>query len=453
MNSKAPPYSDIAEKTVLGQVLVYQGCIKESAALLSADDFYVSAHRVIYEQALELNKVGTPPLLNIIAQRLIDKGLMERVGGIAFLSQLTDSVATKQTLEHYARIIKEKAVLRRLVHLTAEIGREAMETGDAQKFLQESKKAIIELASVSLEKKPIQSIGDGLQDVVKEIMSGEPPAGLVKTHIRSLDEKTGGLFSELVTIVAGDTSMGKSAFLLNIAMNIGFAGGKVLYYTLEDAKRFQQKRALARLARINLHRIMVNRLDHQRDENRKLLEAQVKMLNQNRPLFWIQDKICSADEIAYSAKMHKETHGLDVLIVDHLGFVISDGKTDYERISNAMRAFVAMAKDLRVPVALAHQINRNRSKEGRPRPSLKDLRDSGKIEQDARMVWFVHRPHKDDKKNDPHLLEVNVAKASHGALGPIELYCDMSQMYIRDKREGELSDHQDETAWQDTGYN
>lgn len=444
------PYSELAERTVIGQIMMYDYCIKQAAQLLIVDDFYLDAHRIIYKAALDLNTKGSPCEINIVGQRLLDLGLTERIGGLAMLGKFVDYVATGQTLEHYAKIIKEKAAMRNLVHLAKDIQHEAINHSDPQAFLQESKQTVVELAQVNAEKRHVESINENLTDIVGEVMKGEPPKGLVPTGMRGLDRLCGGLAASLLTVVAGRPSMGKSTLLLNMAINIGFAGKKVLYFTLEDAKQYQQRRVLARLADINLHRIMLNQI--RGDEHERILNAQIKLDGLKRPLFWIRDTAATVEEIAASAMTHRATTGLDVLMVDHLGYIKGEGKSEYEITSNAVRGMANLAKELAVPLILAVQLNRKIEERGSeknpPTPQLADLRASGRIEEDARIVWFVHRPDK-RKDNSDTKFEVHVKKSSHGQTGVALLESKLSRVLIHDPRDAS----QDDTAWQDTGYN
>jgi len=341
--------------------------------------------------------------------------------------------------------------LRNLIWVSSEIKAQAYDNPDPQAFLEQSKASMIELANIHAEKRVVESVTGGIGSIIGDILKGEPPRGMVQTGIKAIDDEYGGLSGNLLTVVAGRPSMGKSAFLLNVAINIGLRGQRVLYLTLEDAAEYQKRRLLARLAGVNLKRIMLN--NPTGEESTRIIETQVMLEKRKQPLFWIQDSGNTPEKILHSAATHKATIGLDVLMVDHLGYVRERGDAEYQITSNAVRRFAEMAKELEIPVVLAVQFNRKIENDKRTIPKLSDLRGSGHIEEDARIIWFVHRPKKDDEKADPNEFNLFVAKASHGKPGRLRLWCDMSQMYIRDKREGELSDHQDETAWQDTGYN
>jgi replicative DNA helicase len=435
---------------VIGQIMLYDYCISEAAAILNVDDFYLETHRIIYKAALDLNREGTPTEINLVGQRIWDRGLKEKIGGLATLHTYLDEVCTGQTLEHYAKIVKKKAALRKLVHVTGDISQDARSyVGDADEFLAESRKNFIETTIQETSTREVESATDDLAEIVKDALKGDPPSNLIPVGIKKIDERYGGLPKGLLTIIAGRPGMGKSALLLNLAINIGLAGKKILYFTLEDGKSFQKRRMLARLANINLECLMLNRLNG--EESTRLLNAQVDLDKLDQPLFWMNDDARSTQQIAQVSMVQKTTKGLDVLLVDHLGYVRDEGKDEYAIQSNAVRGFANMAKDLDVPIVLAVQLNRKAVEKKNERPKLENLRASGHIEEDARVVWILHREYQLTKKpEDINSLELHVEKATHGRVGFIPLWCDMSRIWIRDIHEEQLDEPQG--PHQDLGY-
>ena len=442
-----PPCAEISERTIIGQCMIYDYCTRESAQLLGVDDFYFDRNRILYRIMLKLNADGAIPDVQLVGQRVLDRGYKDRIGGLKVLSEYIDSVCTGQNLSYHARIIKEKAALRKLMALASDITHTAAQQTDPQGFIEESKRTLIELAQSNAERKEVESITDNIASEVGQIMSGKEPAELVKTGIPSLDRKTGGLFSSLPHVVAGLTSMGKSALLLNIAINIGLRNQRALYITLEDAAQYQRRRMIARLAKADLHRIMINQPNA--DESKRIIQAHLDLAKRKQPLFWIHDSARTPEQILYTAATHKATVGLDVLMVDHLGFIQAPGKDEYHQVSNAMREITNMAKELAVPIVLAVQLSRG-NKERRaknPRPVLRDLRGSGHIEQDARAVWFVHR-----EKDTPDVMEIKIAKQSHGPTGMVKMHCNLSQMYVCDMQDEQVDDGYS-SPQEELGYN
>jgi len=447
------PHAPISEQTVIGQCMVFDYCAREAMQLLSVDDFYLEANRVLFGVIAELRKSKVAPDVQVVGQRLLSKGIADKIGGVASLNSYLDAACTGQNLSYHAKIIKEKAALRGLVYLSTAIQEQAFKDPDPQEFLAESRKSIVELATTHADRRVVESVNDDINQVVKEVLTGKQPRGMVPTGIRSIDNEYGGLVSNLLTVVAGRPSMGKSALLLNIAINAGLQGKKVLYITLEDAVEYQRRRVLSRMANVNLSTVMLNRTDH--TESKRIIDTQLVLEKLGRPLFWIKDKGNTPEQIMYAAVTHKATTGIDALMVDHLGYVRAKGRDEYERTSNAIRDFADMAKELEIPVVVAVQFNRSIEKSGthkkRKIPLLSDLRGSGHIEEDARVIWMVYRPNKDDVDEDPNEFDIYVAKATHGKTGKLKLWCDMSRVWIRDNDDPEL-DNNDGPAQQEIGY-
>ena len=446
------PYSEQAERIVLGQIMLYDYCIKEAAALLTLDDFYFEQNRIIYKAALDLNIDGMPTEVHLVGQRILDRGLKDKIGGLETLSRYLDDVCTGQTLEYYARTIKEKAAIRNLVHVATDITNEAPRQTDADEFLAESRKNMIEATIRDTASHPTTAVEADINKIVGEVLGGEAPSEIIPTGLKALDEQCGGVASSLLTVVAGRPGMGKSALLLNLAIESGLRGRKVLYFSLEDAKIYQQKRMLARLADVDMKKIMLNRTDAA--ESKKLLNAQIILAQRKSPLFWINDSVKTSNQLAQAAILHKTTLGLDLILVDHLGYLRDEGKDEYQIASAAVRSLAVLAKDLKIPIVLAVQLNRRVEERQSKIPQLSDLRASGRIEEDARAVWLLYRPAAYEKKGaEEHKLELRIAKSTHGKIGKIELFCDMAKMFIRDKRDDAKPDPGSPSPQQDIGYN
>jgi replicative DNA helicase len=447
------PYSEEAERMVIGQILMYDYCIKETAALLRLDDFYFETNRIIYKAALDLNSEGTPTEIHLVGRRILDRNLQEKIGGLESLSKYLDDVCTGQTLEHYAKIIKEKAAVRNLVHVATDITTEAPRQTDADEFLAESRKSMLDATIVHTAQNPTVGIDADVGKLVGEVLDGEAPSEIIPTGLKSIDDRCGGLCSSLLTVIAGRPGMGKSAFLLNLAIEAGLRGRKVLYFSLEDARIYQQRRMLSRLADINLKSIMLNKTNEA--ESKRLLQTQVTLSNRSDPLFWINDSVKTSNQLAQAAMLQKTTLGLDLLLVDHLGYLRDEGKDEYQIASAAVRNLATLAKDLKIPLVLAVQLNRKVEERKSKIPELADLRASGRIEEDARAVWLLYRPAAYDSEHaEQNRLDLRIAKSTHGRVGKIELYCDMAKMFIRDKRkEDGGGKSQPPTPQQDIGYN
>lgn len=274
-------------------------------------------------------------------------------------------------------------------------------------------------------------LSDGLNAIASEILDGKGVPGRIKTGFHSIDNLAGGLYGELLTVLAGRPSMGKSALALNIAVNAAKCGNKVAYFSLEDARPFLQRRVLASLAGVPLSAIIHGNV--QSEHFPAVLDAVTQV---GAMPFYLSDRGQTVAQIRQSAWALHVTEGLDFAVVDHLGYVADKGK-EYEVVSEATRQFAFLAKELKIPLLLLVQLNRAAGTKEDPNvPTLKNLRGSGKIEEDARAVWFAHRPWHYDSSADPHEFQAHIAKNSHGQTGVALLFADFARMRFRELETG-----------------
>lgn len=436
---RIPPYNADAERAVLGAILLDNQCLAVAAAIAQPEDFYCLPHRVIFETMLEVRRAGQAVDAVTVGNALIGHGRLEQVGGAAVFVQLTDAIATTTNVEHYARIVKGHAAVRAVIAAATGIAaRGYSDVGELDEYLADARSQMIAASAVHVQGGP-RPIGEGLYDLVKEASSGKPPEGMLATHFRTVDEVSGGLWSGLLHVVGGRPKMGKSTLLLNMALNMALAGRRVLYVTLEDTVLFQRRRALARLANLNLMDIALNRV--RRTEVHRLLRAAEQLAALPVKL---DDSPMDANQIGHKATVEYNGGGLDLLIVDHLSYVKTahgqDGK-EYDTVSANTRSFALLAKALNIPVVLAVQLSRKVEERPNKRPMLSDLRGSGHIEQDARVIWFVYRDevYNPTATETPGVMELIMAKCSHGPEGIVQLACDMPTMWVHDRdvpREG-----------------
>jgi replicative DNA helicase len=233
----------------------------------------------------------------------------------------------------------------------------------------------------------------------------------------------------MVTVIAGRPGMGKSAFLLNVGFNAAKAGRRVLFFSLEDTRFVAALRLLARLADMDLQALTLRRV--REDHWRRLTDGAAAAYG--LPL-WVEDTAgLTTQQMHRIAAAHQAKHGLDLVIVDHLDEAGDNtGENETANTSARARGLRNLAKNLHVPMLLAHQLNRDLEKRADKRPQLSDLRQSGVVEAVARAVWFLYRPFVySGDTNEEHVLELIVAKTNHGRPGTIRLWCDMSRMFMR----------------------
>jgi len=427
---RVPPYDAGAEAAVLGSVLLSNEALPLVLAIVDERHFYIEAHRRIFAAMTSLANSNVPVDHVTLGTALKQAGDLEKIGGAQKLSLLTDSVATVANVEHYARIVKEKAIVRQTIYTASEIAAEGFNNpADVDEWLARAATSIMAATSTSGNKGAVPVMAAIKKAISYLEQEGDPP-GLVKTGIGKLDEFTGGLWPGLLTVMAGRPSMGKSAEALNIAFNASLAGKKVKYDTMEDTELLTSFRLLSRAAGVDLEKIVLREL--RREHWPKILGSLGSI--DKIPFWFDESRGMTAQEIRRKAAAHKHYHGLDLLVVDHLGRIAGDGKL-YERTTEAALVLSDTAHELGIPVLLNVQLSREVEKRTDKRPLLSDLRDSGQIEEVARSVWLLYRPHYYYEDEDPHELQHIVAKASHGRTGMVKLWCDLPHMFICDPRD------------------
>jgi replicative DNA helicase len=430
MEGRVPPYSAEAERAVLGAILLNNAVLAQAMMSVSPEHFYVEAYRRLYTGMIEVADTGQAIDAVTLGNHIKEAGDLEKVGGAAVFASLTNDVAVTTEVGNYAKIVREKAVVRKIIYSAMEISAKGFGGVDSvTEYADMANKSILEASRMLQVGKGPVHIDETLIDVFRDLESGEEPKGIVKTGIDTIDSVTGGLHPSLLTVIAGRPAMGKSSLALNIATNAALSGKKVLYITLEDARKYVVMRMLARFADIDLTDLTLRRVSQ--DEWPRLVEAVTK-LSGKKPL-WVEDTSgLTSTAIRQIVITHKMFHGLDLLMVDHLGEVYDDGDSDTAIITSATKTFRDIAKDLALPTVLLCQLNRKVEERKGNRPVLSDLKQSGKIEEAARNVWFIFRPGYYEPDGDEwRELELIVAKANHGKTGTLRLFSDLSRMYIR----------------------
>lgn len=436
MGGRIPPYSAEAEQAILGAILLDNSVLARIATIAEPKHFYVEANKWIYQAMIDVAGTGTVVDHVTLGNYLKEQGYLEKIGGAIALAGLTDNVATSANADHYAEIVRSQYAVRRMIHTASEIFTNGFSHREPSEYLHDSRRAVTRAASeLSVGAGP-QHLDQDMNEIIRELETGEKPAGIIQTGITEIDKMMDGLWPGLLTVIAGRPAMGKSAVVLNIATNAAMAGKKVLYFTLEDVRRYVVSRMLARFANIDLAALTLRNVPQSAWP--RIIEA-AKRLGGKKPL-WIEDGAgLTSPAIHQIAAAHKIAHGLDLAIIDHLGEIADEGDGDTAIITKGAANFRDMAKELGIPVLLACQLNRGVESRQDKRPQLSDLKQSGKIEEVARFVFMLYRAGYyigDESRKD---LELWVRKANHGKTGLIRLYADLSRMYVRgwdDHRDG-----------------
>ena len=423
---KVPPQNLEAEASVLGGILLENEAINRVLEIITPVDFYRESHRKIFRAMLELTDRSEPADLITLSELLKGKGELEAVGGSAYLASLADQVPTAANIAHYARIIREKAILRQLITSATEIATRGFEEqGNVDEFLDAAEKVIFDIAEKKI-KASFVSIGDMIKDTLKaverlyerkELVTGVP------TGFKDLDKLTAGLQPSELIIVAGRPSMGKTAFALNIAANAALnAGIGVAVFSLEMAREQLVLRMLCSEARVDNSKVRAGYLGER--DFPKLANAAGKL---HEALIYVDDTP-AISVLELRAKTRRLIRDRDkkvgLVIVDYLQLMRGMGNASNreQEISEISRSLKALAKELRVPVIALSQLNRRVEDRGDRRPMMADLRESGAIEQDADVIAFIYRDEVyNTKSSDKGIAEIIVAKQRNGPIGTVNL--------------------------------
>ncbi len=417
------PHNLEAERSILGAILLDNFALNAAVEKVKSEDFFLPQHRQIYERMVQLGEKQQAIDIVTLMEDLSRRGELESAGGIAYLSQLADGLPRVTNVDHYARIVKEKAVLRSLIHSASAIQEQALAAGeDADVILDRAESVILGLAEDRIKTGLIgvrELVRDNFERLNKILTDGKRVTGLA-TGYANLDNETSGLQPSELIILAARPSMGKTALALNIAENVAVRNREpVAIFSLEMSKESLLVRMLASEARIDAHKFRTGHMG--RDDWSKI----VTTLNtlSDAPL-WVDDSASSTVmEMGAKARRLKRDRGLSLVMVDYLQLVVptSTGRQSnrQEEVSGMSRALKALAKELQVPVVVLSQLTRAPEREER-KPQLSDLRESGAIEQDADMVLFINRPNfykTDLPEEDRAKAELIIAKQRNGPTG------------------------------------
>jgi replicative DNA helicase len=417
------PHSLEAERSILGAVLLDNHSLNAAVEKLRSEDFFLPQHRQIFQRMIQLAEHQQPIDVVTLMDDLARRGELDSAGGVAYLSQLADGLPRATNVEHYARIVKEKSVLRNLAYSAAAIQEQALAAGDdADVILDRAESTIFQIAEDRVRAGLIgvkELVRDNFERLERIFSEGRRITGLA-TGYPGLDNETAGLQPSELVILAARPSMGKTALALNIAENVAVRNREpVAVFSLEMSKESLLLRMLASEARVDAHKFRTGHMG--RDDWNKITRALTSL--GDAPL-WIDDSASSTVlEMGAKARRLKRDRGLSLMIVDYLQLVVPTntgrGTNRQEEVSSISRALKGLAKELKVPVVVLSQLTRAPEREER-KPQLSDLRESGAIEQDADVVLFINRPNfykTDLPEEDRAKAELIIAKQRNGPTG------------------------------------
>jgi replicative DNA helicase len=419
------PHNIDAERSILGAVLLDNFALNAAIEKVRSDDFFLPQHRHIFERMVDLADKQNAIDIVTLMEDLTKRGELDAAGGVAYLSQLADGLPRVSNVDHYARIVKEKSILRGLIHSAAAIQEQALAAGeDADVIIDRAESIILGLSEDRIKAGLVgvkELVRDNFERLNKILTEGRRVTGL-STGYANLDNETSGLQPSEMVILAARPSMGKTALAINIACNVAVRNNQpVAIFSLEMSKESLLVRMLAAEARIDAHKFRTGHMG--KDDWSKI----VNTLNglSEAPL-WVDDSASSTVmEMGAKARRLKRDRGLSLIVVDYLQLCVpvSSGRQSnrQEEVSGMSRALKALAKELRVPVVVLSQLTRAPEREER-KPQLSDLRESGAIEQDADMVMFINRPNfykTDLPEEDRAKAELIIAKQRNGPTGTL----------------------------------
>ena len=420
------PHSIEAEQSVVGAMLMDKDAITTSSEIISGNDFYQSAYGVIFDSMVELYNEGKPVDLITLQERLREKDVPEEIASLEFVRDLMTMVTTSANVKYYAQIVADKSVMRKLIRLNEEIantcyaGKESLEA-----VLEKTEKSIFELLQRrnTGEFVPIkQVVLNALERIEKASRSKGTVTG-IPTGFIDLDYKLSGLQPSDLVLIAARPSMGKTAFVLNIAQYIAFKKERgVAVFSLEMSKEQLVNRLFSLESQVDAQSI---RTGNMKDSDWDKLIEGAGIIGRSRLIIDDTPGI-SISELRSKCRKYKLEHELDVVIIDYLQLMTgSVGKSQESRqqeISEISRSLKGLARELNVPVVALSQLSR--AVESRPdkRPMLSDLRESGAIEQDADVVMFIYRDEYYNKDSEfKRQAEIIIAKQRNGPVGTVNL--------------------------------
>lgn len=425
MEQRIPPQSVEAEQAVLGAMLLSHDAVIVAMEKLQFQDFYRDVHRIIFEAMEHLHRENKEIDVITLPDELKRMKKLDDVGGLEYVLNLPNLVGSAANIEYYANIVAEKALARNLISTCTELTTEAYDgQKETEALLDDAERRILQLSDTK-NRGDFASVGAVVEVTLDKITKlYENKAGLtgLPTGFRDLDRMTSGLQPSDLILVAARPSMGKTAFTLNIAQNVGVRQHKtVAFFSLEMSQEQLVQRLLCQIAHIDSQKLRTGQLNSD-EEWTRLTDACDKLYES--PIYIDDTPGISVAEMRSKARRLKSEHGLDLIIVDYLQLMQGrNAESRQQEISEISRSLKALARELKVPLIALSQLSRSVESRQDKRPMLSDLRESGALEQDADIVSFLYREDYYDKETEnQHITEVILAKHRNGPVGSVKLY-------------------------------
>ena len=426
-NLKVPPHSIEAEQAVLGGLLLASRAWEQVADIISETDFYREDHRLLFRAIYELSDAGQPCDAVTVTEWFEARGQVEQVDGGDYIAQLASNTPSAANVRAYAKIVREKSILRQLIDVGAEItsGAFSLEGRSSQELLEAAERAVFAIADQGQRSgSAYVSVQDMLKDAIDRIQELHEYEGEITgtpTGFKDFDKLTAGLQDSDLIIVAGRPAMGKTTFAMNIAENAAIKHEvPVAVFSMEMSSLQLVMRLFSSLGSIDQTRLRTGNLD---DLDWPKLTSAMNLLHKSR-IFIDETPSLSPAELRARARRLKREHDIGLIVVDYLQLMAVPGSTENRatEIAEISRSLKAIAKELHVPVIALSQLNRALEQRPNKRPVMADLRESGSIEQDADLIVFIYRDEVyNDESPDKGLAEIIIGKHRNGPTDTVKL--------------------------------
>ena len=424
---KVPPNSIEAEQALVGGLMLNAQAWDKVADVISADDFYRKDHRLIFEAIDRLIDAGSPCDVVTVSEHLDNRGELEQAGGLAYLATLANETAGAANARAYAKIIRERSMLRALINAGNEISGSAFASDGrtASQVLDDAERLVFEIAERGSRGrkgfKPLREILPETVDRIDELHQSDGSITGISSGFTDFDKMTAGLQGGDLVIVAGRPSMGKTTFAINIAENAAIGAQKgTAIFSMEMPSQQLAFRMISSLGRVDQTHLRTGNFP---DEDWSRINTAVQLMSE-APIYIDDTPGLSPTEIRARSRRLQREHGLDLIVVDYLQLMQVEGTKENRatEISEISRGLKALAKELNVPVIALSQLNRSVEQRTDKRPVMSDLRESGAIEQDADLIVFIYREevyNQDTPRKG--ITDITIAKQRNGPIGDFPL--------------------------------
>lgn len=423
-SSQVVPHNREAEESVLGSIIVNPEAYFDVAQFLRSDDFYIHRNRWIWETFTRLHENRVPVDFITVTDELAQMGVLEEVGGPAYLTELINNVPTSLHAEAYGRIVEETSIRRKMLTAANEIAKFAYQQDSTiDSVMDEAEKAVFGVSERRLTRdlQPIQNVLSDYYDRIDQISRRGDEYYGIPTGFLDLDRLLSGLQGSDLIIVAGRPGMGKTAFMLNIAKHAALLLKKhVAIFSLEMSNEQLVQRLISSETGIDSQRLRTGRLN---EDEWPLFTQAVETLNHTRMFLDDTPGLTPLQLRTKCRRLHLE-YNLDLVVVDYMQLMSSGLRSEnrVQEVSYISRNMKVLARELNVPVLAAAQLSRAVEQRADKEPQLSDLRESGSLEQDADIVLFIHRPEMYEKDTlKQNLAQIKIAKHRNGPVGSVEL--------------------------------